>query len=195
MPNTVGCVDGTLIAIKRPTEREDAYVCRKMFHALNVQGVCYNKKKRLTYLVKWPGCTHDAFIWNNCELMNYMENHQNIGHPLRQYLLAPLRNPVTPGERAFYSAHKRAREIIKDTIGRWKSRWMCLHKYGGPLTVQLETAIDVIVSTGILHNICEDLGLTVDLLDPAEQENEDENDDIQNIDRRHLRNRLIVERF
>lgn len=66
---------------------------------------------------------------------------------------------------------------------------------GGPLTVQLETAIDVIVSTGILHNICEDLGLTVDLLDPAEQENEDENDDIQNIDRRHLTNRLIVERF
>ncbi|CAC5415191.1 HARBI1 [Mytilus coruscus] len=45
MPNTVGCIDGTLIAIKRPTEREDAYVCRKMFHALNVQGVCDNKKQ------------------------------------------------------------------------------------------------------------------------------------------------------
>lgn len=51
------------------------------------------------------------------------------------------------------------------------------------------------MSTGILHNICEDLGLPVDLLDPEEQENEDENDDIQDIDGRHLRNRLIAERF
>ncbi|CAC5423008.1 HARBI1 [Mytilus coruscus] len=204
MPNTVGFVDGTLIAIKRPTEREDAYVhvCRKMFHALNVQGVCDNKKRLTNLVVKWPGCPHDAHIWNNCELMNYMENHHNIGHllgdsayPLRQYLLTLLRNPVTPGERAFNSAQKRARQRIEDTFGRWKSRWMCIHKYGGPLTVNLETAIDVIVSTGILHNICEDLGIPVDLLDPEEQENEDENDDTQDIDGRHLRNRLIAERF
>ncbi|CAC5402133.1 HARBI1 [Mytilus coruscus] len=140
MPNTVGCVDSTLIAIKRPTEREDAYVCRKMFHALNVQGVCDNKKRLTNLVIKWPGCTHDAHIWTNCE-------------------------------------------------------WMCIHKYGGPLTVNLETAIDVIVSTGILHNICEDLGIPVDLLDPEEQENEDENDDTQDTDGRHLRNRLIAERF
>ena len=37
IPSVFGCIDGTLIAIQRPTEDEAAYVCRKQFHALNVQ--------------------------------------------------------------------------------------------------------------------------------------------------------------
>jgi hypothetical protein len=35
----VGAVDGTLIPIQGPSQDEAAYVCRKGFHALNVQAV------------------------------------------------------------------------------------------------------------------------------------------------------------
>lgn len=35
-----GAVDGTLIPIQAPTDNEVAYVCRKNYHALNVQAVC-----------------------------------------------------------------------------------------------------------------------------------------------------------
>ena len=45
MPNVVGVVDGTLIPIIRPTEDEPVYVCRKNYHALNVQGVCDARMK------------------------------------------------------------------------------------------------------------------------------------------------------
>ena len=38
-PNVIGCIDGTLIPIKTPSEDEPAYVCRKNFHALNIQAV------------------------------------------------------------------------------------------------------------------------------------------------------------
>ena len=39
-PNVIGAVDGTLIPIVAPaTEDEPAYVCRKGYHALNVQAV------------------------------------------------------------------------------------------------------------------------------------------------------------
>ena len=40
IPNCVGAVDGTLIPIKGMNGLEEpAYVCRKNFHALNIQAV------------------------------------------------------------------------------------------------------------------------------------------------------------
>jgi hypothetical protein len=38
-PNVVGAVDGTLIKIQAPPVNEAAFVCRKGFHAFNVQAV------------------------------------------------------------------------------------------------------------------------------------------------------------
>ena len=39
LPNCIGAVDGTLIPIIAPKVREDIYVCRKGYHAINVQAV------------------------------------------------------------------------------------------------------------------------------------------------------------
>ncbi|KAH3892614.1 hypothetical protein DPMN_016735 [Dreissena polymorpha] len=39
IPNVVGASDGTLIPIINPIENEEAYICRKGFHVLNVQAV------------------------------------------------------------------------------------------------------------------------------------------------------------
>ncbi|XP_041365203.1 putative nuclease HARBI1 [Gigantopelta aegis] len=40
-PDVLGCIDGTLIPIMRPpTNEEVAYVCRKGYHAINIQGIC-----------------------------------------------------------------------------------------------------------------------------------------------------------
>ena len=36
-PGVVGAVDGTLIPIRAPVEEPQAYVCRKKFHALQLQ--------------------------------------------------------------------------------------------------------------------------------------------------------------
>ena len=38
-PNVLGAIDGTLVPIKGPSVDEHLYVCRKGYHALNVQGV------------------------------------------------------------------------------------------------------------------------------------------------------------
>jgi hypothetical protein len=38
-PNVLGAVDGTLIAVQAPSTDEPAYICRKGYHALNVQAV------------------------------------------------------------------------------------------------------------------------------------------------------------
>ncbi|XP_041378088.1 putative nuclease HARBI1 [Gigantopelta aegis] len=62
-PNVLGAIDGTLILIRSPTNDEHVYVCRKGYHAINVQVVCDAKLHFLNIVVKWPGSTHDHFIF------------------------------------------------------------------------------------------------------------------------------------
>jgi hypothetical protein len=74
MPNVIGCIDGTHIAIKSPSQNEDAYVNRKGFHSINVQAVCDNNMKLLNLVAKWPGSSHDSFIWRSSSLHRMFEN-------------------------------------------------------------------------------------------------------------------------
>ena len=38
-PNVIGAVDGTLIPVIAPSENEPDFVCRKGYHAVNIQGI------------------------------------------------------------------------------------------------------------------------------------------------------------
>ena len=67
-PLVLGAVDGTLIPIKAPSVDEHLYVCRKGFHALDVQGVCDANNLFTNIVAHYAGSTHDAHIWNNCKL-------------------------------------------------------------------------------------------------------------------------------
>jgi hypothetical protein len=92
IPNVIGCIDGSLIPVKTPSVNENAYVCRKQFHAVNVQGVCTHDMQFSNIVVRWPGDIHDAFIWSNRHLKREMKEGLNNGG----YLL---------GDSAFLSDH------------------------------------------------------------------------------------------
>ena len=64
-PNTIGVIDGTHVRIMSPTgeNRERNYVNRKLQHSINCQIICDSKYNILNLVVKWPGSTHDAFMW------------------------------------------------------------------------------------------------------------------------------------
>ena len=136
-PNVLGCVDGSLIPIKAPSSREDVYICRKGYHALNVQGICDSRKKFTNLVVKYPGSAHDAFIWSQSGVQTFLSQNQQSGYllgdqayPLKPFLLTPVRDPRTPAEELFNKQHQRTRKVIEDTVGRWKCRWLMLHKFG-----------------------------------------------------------------
>ncbi|XP_056006893.1 putative nuclease HARBI1 [Ostrea edulis] len=80
-PNVLGAVDGTLIKIQASSDNEPSYVCRKGFHALNVQAVA-DATLRFTDLVcKWPGAVHDSFVFENSNL------YQILSHGCSGWLL------------------------------------------------------------------------------------------------------------
>ena len=81
LPRVIGAVDGTLIPIKAPVDDEHLFVCRKGFHAMNVQVVVDIFRD---VVIQYPGNAHDAYIWNNCALArrfrNQMANLVIIGY-------------------------------------------------------------------------------------------------------------------
>ncbi|XP_060580385.1 putative nuclease HARBI1 [Ruditapes philippinarum] len=129
IPNVIGAVDGTLIPIQGPSQDEAAYVCRKGFHALNVQAVVDAEMRFTDVVSRWPGSQHDAAIFNACGLKTHLEQSNNglllgdSGHPLRRYLLTPKVNPTTPQEEAFNKHHSRGRMVVEKAFGILKSRF------------------------------------------------------------------------
>ncbi|XP_064651672.1 putative nuclease HARBI1 [Lineus longissimus] len=176
--NVVGVVDGSLVQIKSPSINEPAYVCRKGFRAINVRGICTNDLKYTSIVSSWPGSTHDAFIWSNCELNRKLQRGAvtdgfflgDKAYPLRPWLLTPIRRPETNSELSYNRHHQRARQRIEATIGRWKTIWLCLSKDGGVLTLKPHLCCKVIVATAVLHNICEEHGVPVPPDEPVNDE-------------------------
>jgi hypothetical protein len=70
----LGVVDGTHIGIKAPTKDEFAYVNRKLQHSINCQIVANHDYYILDAVAKWPGSSHDSFIWNQSSIKRRLKN-------------------------------------------------------------------------------------------------------------------------
>ena len=78
-PNVIAAIDCTHIAIKAPSANEEAFVNRKgsissLGCAINVQAACDADMKLLNIVAKWPGSTHDSFVWRNRGLRSVFEH-------------------------------------------------------------------------------------------------------------------------
>ncbi|WAR26334.1 HARB1-like protein [Mya arenaria] len=103
-PNIVGAVDGTLVPILAPTANEESFVCRKGFHAINCQAVASSDLRFIDIVAKWPGSSHDAGVFDNSVLKDYLEADLEAvllgdsGYPLRRYLITPILHPSNENE-------------------------------------------------------------------------------------------------
>jgi len=184
-PGAIGCIDCTHVAIIAPSGRdvEHIYVNRKSYHSINVQLICDHNLKILNVNAKFPGSTHDAYIWKQSEANNIMERvyrtqpENNFfllgdsGYPLRPWLLTPLQGDFPRGspEERYNRRHKSARSIIERCNGVLKARFRCLLKHR-VLHYSPTKASHIINACCVLHNICINNNLP-----PAEDEGHDEN--------------------
>ncbi|XP_053553701.1 mirror-image polydactyly gene 1 protein isoform X3 [Bombina bombina] len=62
IPNVIGCIACTHIAICAPYGDPEIYINRNGWHSLNVQVVCDHNCEIIYVLSAFPGSTHDAYI-------------------------------------------------------------------------------------------------------------------------------------
>lgn len=72
-PNVIGAIDCTHVAIRAPTENENASINRKHFHSMNVQIVCDADMLLTNVVARWPGSTHDSFILRHSSVGRRLE--------------------------------------------------------------------------------------------------------------------------
>ncbi|XP_069105078.1 putative nuclease HARBI1 [Argopecten irradians] len=156
-PNVLGCVDGTFIRIKRPTQNEADFLNRKGYHSLNVQAICDAHMRITSFNASWPGSVHDSRIWNSSALKDQFENgvHDGLllgdsGYACRRYMMTPYLHPADRSQERFNSSLCRTRVRVEQTFGVLKARFPCL-RFG--LRMAPECAVTVTSACIILHNI------------------------------------------
>ncbi|KAJ1117144.1 hypothetical protein NDU88_005344 [Pleurodeles waltl] len=203
IPNIIGAIDGTHVALVPPRGSEQVYRNRKNYHSMNVQVVCLADQYISHVNAKFPGSVHDAYIMRNSSIPYVMEQLQrpcvwligDSGYPNLSWLLTPVRNPRTRAEERYNEAHGRTRRVIERTFGLLKARFRCLHMTGGSLMYSPKKVCHIIVACCMLHNLAlrrqvpflqEDGpdGGVVAAVEPVEsEEEEDDGDDTDNRDR------------
>ena len=122
-PKVLGCFDGTHVPKLAPLENEDIFVNRKNFHSINIQAICDSRWKFIDIVAKWPGSTHDAFIWIQSGINQKIFCGKipivngwflgDSGYPLAPNLITPIHSPVTPGQRRYNRAFLNTRKHIE----------------------------------------------------------------------------------
>ncbi|KAG5886733.1 hypothetical protein JTB14_027155 [Gonioctena quinquepunctata] len=133
-PGIVGIIDCTHVAIVSPKvhneeQPERAYVNRKNYHSLNVQLICDSTLRILNVNARFPGSTHDAFIWSQSRVSEtleriYRQNPANTffvigdsGYPTRPWILTPIPHPETEEEERFNEIFRSIRSGIERCNG------------------------------------------------------------------------------
>lgn len=115
------------------TEDKDLHLTRKGFHAIKMQGTCDSQHILINVVIRWPGSSHDAFLRNNWEIAQRLEERHygdrwflgDSAYPLNIYLLTPVMDPATQAQIQNNVAHKRTRCVVERAYGLWMMRFRC----------------------------------------------------------------------
>lgn len=159
-PTVIGTIDCTHIKIAgQGGPAGEIFRNRKQFFSLNVQSVSSYDLKFQDIVARWPGSTHDSFIFDKSRIKMRFEAGEfgksvllgDGGYKLRTFLMTPYRNPVSIEEETFNKTQILVRNTVERQYGVWKRRFPCL-VFG--LRCKLQTSFPVIVACAVLHNIC-----------------------------------------
>lgn len=92
-PGILGVIDGTHVAITAlPSQIENAYINRKGFHSVNVQIVCNADMLISNINARFPGSTHDSFIFGGSVLNTRLEQLFQTNPDTFNFLLGKIRS-------------------------------------------------------------------------------------------------------
>ncbi|KAG8231896.1 hypothetical protein J437_LFUL011729 [Ladona fulva] len=77
-------------------------------------------------VTRWPGSSHDQTIFNNSYLKHRIISNAfnksvvsaDSGYKLENYMLTPIRKPISPQDRQFNESHMRRRNMTSNLSPR-----------------------------------------------------------------------------
>lgn len=139
IPGIIGVVDGSHIALAGvPKDIEIPFINRKQIHTLNVQLICGPDLYILNVNARYPGSTHDSFIFRSSRvytfLQDYYQTHNNewtwllgdSAYALTPWMMVIYTGNITDEEKYFNKRHQKVRNVIERCIGVLKCRFRCL---------------------------------------------------------------------
>ena len=140
----------------------------------------------MNIVAKYPCSTHDAFVWRNSSVCQFMQNAQHhqawlladSGYPLCPFLMTPLASAQSAAEMTFNRRHSKTRNTIERAFGLLKMRFRCLHSTGGCLQSPPERCAQIVTACAVLHNMCTENSVPVpdDIGQSLDVSAEDDND-------------------
>nr|XP_049697028.1 LOW QUALITY PROTEIN: uncharacterized protein LOC126054663 [Helicoverpa armigera] len=177
----------------------------KGYFSINVQAVTGTNLECYDLVARWPGSTHDSFIYNSSASKQRLNTGVlkgiilgDSGYAVSNVLLTPFLSPNSTAQENYNRSQiKIMWNTVERCFGIWKRRFPCLQLGMG---IKMDTVVAVICACATLHNI----SLQVDDLVPKNWESPHiEDDDVVLSERREsttnsngfLVRQSIVDRF
>jgi hypothetical protein len=192
--NCAGCIDGILIWIHKPSNKEldkvgfggrKFYCGRKKKFGLNMQATCDARRRFLDVEIGHPGATSDYLAFVLSSLHQKMENTNDNGGPFLSpglslygdnayvntvYMATPFKGASEGPKDAYNFYHSQLRITIECAFGILVHRWGLLRR-AMPVNISLMKTIALVVALCKLHNFCIDANEKLD--EPAKDDEED----------------------
>ncbi|EYC24784.1 hypothetical protein Y032_0013g2106 [Ancylostoma ceylanicum] len=162
LPNIIGAIDGSCVAIQKPARSGWQYYCRKGYTALNVLAVV-NARGRFIYVnSNFPGSVHDSSVYAYSRLKEAFDAGRVVpgycfvgdsGFANGNDIITPIRNPSSRQEIYYNKWHRKMRVVVECAFGKWKKRFAILEE-----GIRLERAAQVVMACAVLHNMMMDMG-------------------------------------
>ena len=155
-PQVIGCIDGTHIPIKQPSEISHDYFSHKMCYTINFQAICDAYGKFINVEAEWPGSVHDVRVFAICGIQNnYSSGKFNLfykkllpgydcipqlfladpAYPLLPHVMKEYEHCSTNEEVVFNQMRRSTRSTIECAFGKLKARWRILQR---PMDIPVE---------------------------------------------------------
>ena len=159
-PGVVGMIDGTHIAIKKPSIRGIDYYNRKDYYSIVLQAVVREDLRFTNIFAGFPGKVHDARVLRQSTLFQNGSALCGEGHllgdsayPNMSWLLTPFRDNgrLTDVQLRYNYTHSSIRSTVERAFGLLKGRFTRLQHINQN---EIEGIVQTVVTGCILHNIC-----------------------------------------
>ena len=171
--NCVGCVDGMLVWIDRPSEKartgsnvgSSKYFCgRKKKYGMVLQAVCDDHRRFLDFDISQPASTSDYLTFCSCDLLKKKLTQSGFLKPgltlygdnayvNTSFMTTPFKAVSGGIKDSFNFYHSQLRINIECAFGMLVHRWGCLRK-PIPVNISISRICALVKCLCILHNYC-----------------------------------------